>query len=114
MDVADYARMAVDTASDRLGSDVALLDLRSTSDFTDFFVIASGETDRHLEALANDVESKLRDSGLHLSRREGTGKGGWIVLDFPGFMVHLFSKSARSRYGIEKLWARATEVVRIQ
>lgn len=110
----DYARLAVHEASDKLGSDVVLLDLRGVSDITDFFVIASGETDRHLESMAADIERHVRKSGLHLVRREGTGKGGWLLLDFPGVVVHLFLRQVRERYSLEKLWGRAAEIVRIQ
>ncbi len=112
--IEDYARLSVVEVSDKLGSDVVLLDLRGVSDFTDFFVIGSGETDRHLESMADDLERKMRTDGLHLSHREGRGKGGWVLLDFPGFVVHLFLRPARERYALEKLWARAAEIVRIQ
>ena len=110
----DFARLAVDLASDHLASDVALLDLREVSDFADFFIIATGETGHHLDAIASDLARQLRKQGLHIHHREGTGQGGWILLDFPGFIVHLFSREARERYRLEELWSAATEVVRIQ
>jgi ribosome-associated protein len=110
----DFARAAVDHVSDKLGSDVVLLDLREVADITDFFVIASGETDRHLESMADELVRYIRTAGLHVRGREGTGKGGWILLDFPGFIVHLFLRPVREKYALEKLWARATEIVRIQ
>ena len=110
----DYARLAVHEASDKLGSDVVLLDLRGVTDITDFFVIASGETNRHLESMASDIERHIRNAGLHLIRREGAGKGGWVLLDFPGVVVHLFLRPVRQRYTLEKLWSRAVEIVRIQ
>jgi ribosome-associated protein len=111
---AELARYAVDVASERLASDIALLDLRGVSDFTEYFVIASGETARHLESLAEDLAHALRDSGVHLHHREGTGQGGWILLDFPGLVVHLFTRQVRERYGLERLWARAPEILRVQ
>ena len=81
----DCARIALDEASAKLASDVVLLDLREATDFTDYFVIASGETDRHIESIAEDLRRKLRSMGVRLVGREGTGKGGWILLDFGGF-----------------------------
>ena len=110
----DFARVALDEASEKLASDVVLLDLREATDFTDFFVIASGETDRHIENVAEDVRRKLRSMGVRLIGREGTGKGGWILLDFGGFIVHLFTRAVRAKYGLEKLWGRAPEIVRVQ
>lgn len=114
MSTEDYARLAVDHASDRLGSDVVLLDVTGISDYADYFVIVSGETDRHLEAMAQDISRALRDQGLRVSHREGTGKGGWVLLDFPGIIVHLFTRPQRAKYDLESLWGRATEIVRVQ
>jgi ribosome-associated protein len=112
--IEEYARRAVDEASENLGSDIVLLDVRGVSDFADYFVIASGETARHLEALASDVTRALRADGLRLHHREGGGQGGWILLDFPGLVVHLFTRPVRQRYGLERLWSRAPEIVRVQ
>ncbi len=112
--VEELARLTVDTASDRLGSDVTLLDLRAVSDFADFFVIVTGETSRHLESLAEDITRTLRGQGMRIHHREGTGNGGWVLLDFGGLIVQLFDAEARERYALERLWARATEIVRIQ
>ena len=111
---ADIAKHAVDVASEQLASDIALLDLRGVSDFTDYFVIASGETARHLESLAEDITHALRDIGFHRHHREGTGQGGWILLDFPGLVIHLFTRQVRDRYGLERLWGRAIEILRVQ
>ncbi|MFW6174445.1 MAG: ribosome silencing factor [Chloroflexota bacterium] len=110
----DYARLAVDVLSDELGSDVVLLDLRGVSEFADFFVIASGETPRHLDGLAEDVTRALRSNGLRAHHREGIGRGGWILLDFAGLVIHLFLRNTRDYYGLERLWARAPEIVRVQ
>lgn len=112
--IEDFARLAVHTASERLGADIALLDLQAVSDFADYFVIVTGETPRHLESLADDISRGLRKSGLHMHHREGTGNGGWILLDFTGLLVHLFDREARERYALERLWSRATEIVRVQ
>jgi ribosome-associated protein len=109
----ELARAAAEEASDRLASDVVLLDLRGVTDIADFFVIASGETDRHLESMAEDLTRRIRTDGLHILHREGSGKGGWILLDFPGFVVHLFTRPVRERYALERLWARAPEIVRL-
>ena len=110
----DYARFAAEFLSDRLGSDIVLIDVTGICSYADYFVIASGETDRHLDAMANDLIREIRKRGLHVGHREGDGRGGWVLLDFPGFVVHLFSAAKRDFYALEKLWARGTEVVRLQ
>ena len=111
---ADYARHAAEFLSDRLASDIVVINVEGIASFADFLVIASGETDRHLDAMANDISREIRKNGLHAGHREGAGVGGWVLIDFPGFVVHLFSKESRDFYALDKLWARGTEVVRIQ
>lgn len=112
--IEDLARAALEEASSNLGSDVVLLDTRNVSDFTDFFVIASGETERHLEMMADRIERKVRDLGMRRNNREGSGSGGWLLIDFPGFIVHLFNREIRDFYDLEALWSEANEVVRLQ
>lgn len=112
--VEELARAALEEASSNLGADVVLLDTRNVSDFTDYFVIASGETERHLEMLADRIEGKIRQFGTRRNHREGSGAGGWLLIDFPGFIVHLFNRETREFYDLEGLWSQATEVVRLQ
>ena len=114
LSIEDLARAALEEASSNLGSDVVLLDTRNVSDFTDFFVIASGETERHLEMLADRIERKIRELGMRRNNREGSGSGGWLLIDFPGFIVHLFNRETRAYYNLEGLWSQANEVVRLQ
>jgi|TARA_B110000438_G_scaffold78248_1_gene78435 ribosome-associated protein len=110
----ELARAAVDEASEKLGSDIVLLETGTVSSFADYFVIISGETDRHLESMAEDISRRSRKMGVHATHREGTGGGGWVLIDFTGVVVHLFTKDQREHYGLEQLWARATEIVRVQ
>jgi ribosome-associated protein len=110
----EIARAAVDEASENLGSDILLIETEGISSFADYFVIVSGETDRHIESLAEDISRRSRKLGVHVSHREGSGKGGWLLIDFTGVVVHLFTRDQREHYGLEQLWARATEIVRVQ
>ena len=110
----ELARAAVDEASEKLGSDIVLLETEGISSFADYFVIISGETDRHLESMAEDISRRSRKMGVHVTHREGSGKGGWLLNDFTGVVIHLFTRDQREHYGLEDLWARATEIVRVQ
>ncbi|HCI86658.1 MAG TPA: ribosome silencing factor [Dehalococcoidia bacterium] len=110
----EVARAAVDEASEKLGSEIVLLDTEGISSFADYFVIISGETERHLESMADDIARRVRKMGVHVTHREGSGKGGWLLVDFTGVVVHLFTKEQRDHYGLEDLWSRATEIVRLQ
>jgi ribosome-associated protein len=110
----DYARFAAEYLSDRLASDIVLINVEGICSYADFLVIATGETDRHLNAMANDLIRQVRNRGLHMIHREGDGTGGWVLINFPGFVVHLFSEDSRTFYSLDKLWARGTEIVRLQ
>ncbi len=112
--IEEYARLAVDIAFDGLGTNIALLDIAAVSDFADYFIIVSGETGRHLDAISNDVQRGLREKGLRTLHREGTGPGGWILLDYGAIVVHVFDRATRERYDLERLWSRAREIVRVQ
>jgi ribosome-associated protein len=112
--VGDYARHAAEFLSDRLASDIVLIAVEDICSYADYLIIATGETDRHLDAMANDLTRELRKRGLHAGHREGEGSGGWVLIDFPGFVVDLFAKDIRDYYALDKLWARGTEVVRLQ
>ena len=112
--IEELARAALEEASANLGSDVVLLDTQNVSDFTDYFVIASGETERHIEMMADRIERKLRGLGMRHNSREGSGAGGWLLIDFPGLIVHIFNRETREYYDLEGLWSEANEVVRLQ
>ena len=110
----DYARHAAEFLSERLATDVVVINVEGICSYADYLVIASGETDRHLDAMATDLTREIRKQGMHAGHREGEGQGGWVLIDFPGFVVHLFSRDTRDFYSLDSLWARGTEVVRLQ
>ena len=110
----ELARAVVDEASEKLGADIVLLETEGISSFADYFVIISGETDRHLESMGEDISRRARKMGVHVTHREGSGKGGWLLIDFTGVVVHLFTRDQRDHYGLEDLWTRANEIVRVQ
>lgn len=84
-----------------------LLDVKGVSNITDNLIIAEGFVDRHVMALAQAVESSLKDMGKPVFKHEGLHSGEWIVLDYFDFMVHIFAPGYRDRYELEKLWPEA-------
>jgi len=97
-----------------MGSDVLLLDLSQVTLIADYFVIATGNTERQLKAMAEDVAQSLKnDHGINPLSVEGTASSGWILIDYGGVVVHLFSQTQRDRYRLEDLWRDARTVVRI-
>ena len=110
----EIARLALDVASDKQASDIVMLDIREVSDFTDFFVILTGNSSRHLSSLIDDIETALENRGAILHHREGSSDSGWILIDFGDVIVHLFRAQERDYYAIERAWRKGIETVRIQ
>ena len=111
----DEARIAVEAASDKQANDIILLDMRSNEcGFADYFVICNGESSRQLQAIAEEIESKLKKVGTKPLHTEGSIGSGWMLLDFGSLIVHIFAPAEREFYSLEKLWDQANTVVRIQ
>jgi ribosome-associated protein len=89
------------------------LDLASTT-MADYFVICSGGSERQLEAIANGVIGSLRDERIKPIGREGTSASHWILIDFGSVIVHVFTPPERDYYGLEKHWAQAKTILRVQ
>jgi len=86
------------------GIDILIFDLREVSSFTDFFVIATGTSDRHVQTLADaaiEAARLLDDRPLGVEGRKG---GRWVLVDLGDVVVHLFGAEAREFYGLERLW----------
>jgi ribosome-associated protein len=94
-------------ALDKKAEDLRILDLRHTSAFTDYFVLMHGNSGRHNAALCDAVEEALRKAKIRPLGIEGKLHGEWILMDFGSFIVHIFSRTARDYYAMEKLWADA-------
>ena len=100
-------RVAVTALHDHKARDVVVLDLRDVSDATDYFVIASGTSDTHVRALAEQVLEQMRGAGRSPHHIEGINAGRWVLLDFVNVVVHLFHPTVRDFYQLERLWADA-------
>lgn len=98
---------AARTLAELKGTDVLVLDLRAVSDATDFFVIASGTSDTHVRALAEQVMEACTKAGVRPHHVEGLASGRWVLIDFVDFVVHVFHPTLRQFYQLERLWADA-------
>lgn len=110
----DRARAAAEAASDKQASDIILMDLRPTCDFTDYFVICSADSGPQVEAIADGVERAMSDAEARLHHKEGASDSGWVLLDFSDVVVHVFSPEARRLYQLDKVWTEAKTILRIQ
>lgn len=95
---------------DGKGEDIVILDVRTISSFTDYFVILSGRSTRHVQALAESMENELRSKRISSSRAEGLSEGKWVLLDFDDVVVHIFYHEQRDFYDLEGLWHDAPRV----
>ncbi len=85
-----------------------MLDLRGISTFTDFFVLSSGTSEPHLKAIANEIETRLKeDYGIRPAAVDGFPASQWIVLDYMQVIVHVFHSEKREFYSLEDLWGDA-------
>jgi ribosome-associated protein len=105
--LAPEVRLAVRAVLEKKGEEVRVLDLRAISSFTDYFVIAHGNSSRQNAALADGVEQELKQAGVVPLGIEGRTHGEWILLDYGSLVVHIFSRAARDHYALEKLWGDA-------
>lgn len=95
---------------DKKGANILALDVREFSDLTDYLVIAEGNVERHLKALALEVIEELKKIDVTLLEKEGMDGGGWIVLDYGEIVVHLMLEEIRERYQLEALFRKAALV----
>lgn len=89
---------------DKKGFNVLVLDVRGISTMTDYFIIAEGNVDRHVSALAQHVQDVLREKGQKPVHVEGLREGNWVVLDYLDFVIHLFVPELRQYYSLEEVW----------
>ena len=110
----EVARLAVDVAAEKLATDIVMMDLRALTAFADYFVVMTADSARQTEALEEDLTSAMKEIGVARTHREGTPVSGWVLLDFGGVLIHIFGPEERQFFGLERLWSRAPQVVRIQ
>jgi ribosome-associated protein len=103
----------VTIAEDKQAGDILLLDTREKCGFADFFVILSGDNERQVNAIYEEISHQLKKEGVYAHHVEGTPDSGWLLLDYNDVIVHIFSPAERGNYRLEELWAAAKPVVRI-
>ncbi len=112
-DAAELAHRIVEIASDKKGNDIVMLRTAELTTMADFFVICSGRSDRQVQALADAIIGELRDDGIRPLGTEGVTTSRWVLLDYGSVIVHVFAPEEREFYGLERLWGKAAQVVRV-
>lgn len=104
---AELGRELAEAALARKAQDVVLLDVSGLTSFADAFVICTGTSDRHVRAVADAVVERARELGQRPLGVEGADEGNWVLIDLNDVVVHVFRKSVRDEYDLERLWSEA-------
>jgi ribosome-associated protein len=101
----DLVQRAAEAADSKAATDVVALDVSGPLPFADVFLLASGNSERNVMAIAGEIEDRLLHAGVKALRREGWSQGRWVLLDFGDLVVHVFHQEDRQYYALERLWS---------
>ncbi len=104
------ARICAQEGLDHKAEDLIILDVHTISSFADYFVIMSGRSTRHVQGLAESIQTKMGKKRISGANSEGLREGIWILLDYNDVIVHIFYKETRKFYDLEGLWHDASRV----
>ena len=107
MNSEELVRSIVKTLDSKKGQDIVAINIRDLTTLGDYFVVASGNSNTQVKALAEEVEDALSKQGVEPKRVEGSETALWILMDYGDVIVHIFYKDTREFYGIERLWSDA-------
>lgn len=106
-DLPPQVRRALDLCLERHGREPVVLDLRGISDATDFFLIASGDSDVHVRAISEHIVGGFAEEGVRPSGIEGERTARWVLIDYIDLVIHVFHPMVRGFYQLERLWGDA-------
>lgn len=106
-----FALAAAKVAAERHCSDITVLDLRGKSPATDYFVIATGTSNRQMRTVADEICEAAREQGLQRFGRAGYEQARWILLDYVDVVIHIFDSEYRDYYDLELLWGDAERLI---
>jgi ribosome-associated protein len=111
----ELARAIIDVIENLKGENIVLMDLHGVTLIADYFVICTGTNERQLRAIAEHIDTDIKKAhGVMPLHREGQFGSGWVLLDYSGVVVHIFSEDLRAYYDLEGVWREATILLRIQ
>src|SRR5438132_14053197 len=102
---------AIQACLEKKAEELSILEMEKGSGaFTDYFVLCSGTNPRQVQAIADEVELRLKAAGMRPTHVEGYKQAEWVLIDYVDFVVHVFSEKARKFYDLERLWKSATRL----
>ena len=97
-------------ASDKKARDIVVMDMKELMSSTDYFMVCSAPTATQVRAIADNIEEKMDEAGIHFNHKEGYREGEWVLLDYGDVVAHIFRQEAREYYALERLWGEAPRV----
>lgn len=104
------ALICVDIIRERKATDLVLLEVGTLTSIADYFLIASGKSSRQVQAIAQHLQSRMKEEGFTRFGVEGERDGHWILVDYSDVVIHLFYQPVREFYNLEGLWVEAPRV----
>lgn len=108
--ILEQVRRAAFAISEKKGEEILILRLTALTEFTDYFVIGTGNSTRQTQAMADEVTARLKEIQVRPLHTEGYATAEWILIDYGTFVVHLFTQEARRFYDLERLWRDAERI----
>jgi len=106
----DILKIAAEAADDKKARDIVALDISEVASFTNWFLICTGDSSRQLQAISDEIEKRLKEAGIRPGHIAGYQNAEWIVMDYFDLVVHIFSKTTRAYYNLERLWHDAIPI----
>ncbi|MCX5803355.1 MAG: ribosome silencing factor [Proteobacteria bacterium] len=107
MDTKEKVRTCGTYADEKKAKDVLILELMGLTDIADYFLLASGTSERHVRTISEYVETNMKDIGVVPYSVEGYNDGRWVIIDYQNVIVHIFLETLRELYDLESLWIEA-------
>lgn len=112
MQLEQIKNLAIDTLVDMKARDISVLDVRGKTSITDYMIVASGTSDRHVKAIAETLSYRAKESGEPALGCEGVNEGEWALVDLNGIVVHIMLPRVRDFYNLERLWSAPSVIGR--
>jgi ribosome-associated protein len=109
-DLDNRISIIVKSAEDKKAFDIKVLNISHLTSIADYFVIASGNSQRQVMSVCDDIEEKMKNSGYELFHKDGYNTGKWVLLDYGDIIVHVFYKEDRDFYNLERLWVDGVDI----
>jgi len=110
LDSLEKSLLCAKFAHDKKTQNLVILELKDFSALADYFIICSGTSDRHVQAIVSHIERALKEKGTVALGIEGVQEGKWVLLDYDDVIIHVFQEKEREFYDLESLWVECPRI----